>query len=172
MSANKSDCSVRRWINEPICYLYQKHDIPQSTWKAKEADGIYYPSLLAPSQISSDISAKPRPEVDSVPRRKPSLFTGIWGMTTCYRQTLQLYAEQHRLTLDKSIAAGRTGQGTLFTCTWHIEGLVGESLWVISGKPATSKANAEESAAEIAIKNLKDRCRHEPDHQCPGQSTD
>ncbi|KAG8843184.1 hypothetical protein FRB91_003547 [Serendipita sp. 411] len=88
-------------------------------------------------------------------------------MATCYRQALQLYAEKHELALGKSIAAGQTEQETLFTCTWHIEGLVGESLWVISGKPATSKANAEESAAEIAMKNLKDRCRHAPDHQCP-----
>ncbi|KAG8786323.1 hypothetical protein FRC20_011988 [Serendipita sp. 405] len=125
----------------------------------READGIYYTSPLAPSQIFD--RAKPRPEVDGVPCRKPSLFTGIWGMTTCYRQALQLYAEKHELALGKSIAAGQTEQGTLFTCTWHIEGLVGESLWAISGKPATSKANAEESAAEIAMKNLKDRCRYE-----------
>ncbi|KAG8821087.1 hypothetical protein FRC18_011449 [Serendipita sp. 400] len=137
----------------------------------READGIYYTSPLAPSQIFFD-RAKPRPEVDSVPRRKSSLFRGIWGMTTCYRQALQLYAEKHELALGKSIAAGRTEKETLFTCTWHIEGLVGESLWVISDKPATSEANAEESAAEIAMKNLKDRCRHEPDQQCPGQSTD
>ncbi|KAG8816379.1 hypothetical protein FRC17_000346 [Serendipita sp. 399] len=81
-------------------------------------------------------------------------------MPANYRQALKEFAEKKRIVVSYSIEESGPEHLKSFTWTWLLKERASDPIWTpVTGEAASSKKNAEESAAKEALKVLEIWCR-------------